>query len=59
MRNQSRYQTAYELSEYLKGLQSLFENMNDGPVEHLQAFQMVQLLKPATEKIEILVKAER
>lgn len=33
--------------------------MDDGPVEHLQAFQMVQLLKPATEKIDILVKAER
>lgn len=30
--------------------------MDDGPVEHLQAFKMVQLLKPATEEIEKLVK---
>jgi len=59
MARENRYQTAFELQEYLLGLQSLFENMNDGPVEHLQAFQMVQLLKPATEKITALVRAER
>lgn len=59
MARDNRYQTAFELQEYLRGLQCLFESMDDGPVDHLQAFQMVQLLKPATEKIAALVRAER
>lgn len=59
MAKPERYQTAFELQEYLRGLQSLFENMDDGPVQYIEAFQMVQLLKPATEKITALVRAER
>ena len=59
MRSQDKHQLTFEVSEYLKGLQALFESMDDGPIAHLEAFQMVQLLKPANEKIDRLLRADR
>lgn len=51
---QTQHQISVELSTYLNGLQHLFEAMPDGPIETIEAFEMVQLLKTATEKAKRL-----
>lgn len=45
----------FEARAYLEGLQKLFSNMQDQPVEYVQPFELVLLLQPVTDRLTRLL----
>lgn len=44
-----------EARAYLEGLQKLFSNMQDQPLEYVQAYELVLLLQPVTDRLTRLL----
>tara|TARA_B100002003_G_scaffold38907_1_gene34457 strand:+ start:13964 stop:14140 length:177 start_codon:yes stop_codon:yes gene_type:complete len=50
------YEDLVMLSQYINGLQHLFEGMEDGPMRTVEPIELVRLLEPVTTRLEKILK---
>ena len=50
------YEDLVMLSQYVNGLQHLFEAMPDGPINTVEPIELVRLLEPVTNKLRNILQ---